>query len=265
MFNNLIESSSHGNELRRRGSFFLFTTASYALLFLIAGIVSIYAYDARMEDQSLEIVTLLPPVSNPVMPEPTVERPSAPRDNDRDQPFDERRDLVAPVDHVTNPPETISTTPPDFPPVRDRVITIHSDRDFDSGAPGGSRVSGSGGTGSNTSPTQVITNVEPPPAPVVRTVPKTISKGPVTGLAKSLPKPPYTPMAIMLRLQGPVIVQVLIDESGRVVSARAISGHPILAKEAEKAALRALFSPTTLGDQAVKVSGTITYNFILPQ
>ncbi len=46
MFNNLIESSSHRSELKRRGSFFLFTTATYALLFVLAGVASIYAYDA---------------------------------------------------------------------------------------------------------------------------------------------------------------------------------------------------------------------------
>jgi len=62
MFNNLIESSSHRREFKRRGSFFLFTTATYALLFVIAGVVSIYAYDARLEDQNTEIVTLLSPV-----------------------------------------------------------------------------------------------------------------------------------------------------------------------------------------------------------
>ena len=47
MFNNLIESSSHASEFKRRGSFFLFTTATYILLFVIGGVVSIYAYDAR--------------------------------------------------------------------------------------------------------------------------------------------------------------------------------------------------------------------------
>ena len=66
MFTNLIESSSHGSEFRRRGSFFLFTTASYALLFIIAGVVSIYAYDARMEDLNLEIVTMMPMVDLPI-------------------------------------------------------------------------------------------------------------------------------------------------------------------------------------------------------
>ena len=70
MFSNLIESSSHGSEFKRRGSFFLFTTASYALLFVIAGVVSIYAYDARMEDQNLEIVTMMPLVDLPAPERP---------------------------------------------------------------------------------------------------------------------------------------------------------------------------------------------------
>ncbi len=50
MFNNLIESSSHINELKRRGSFFLFTVATYTVLFVVAGVASIYAYDAQLSD-----------------------------------------------------------------------------------------------------------------------------------------------------------------------------------------------------------------------
>ena len=46
MFNNLIESSSHTTELKRRGSFFLFTVATYAVLFVIAG-VALFACVAR--------------------------------------------------------------------------------------------------------------------------------------------------------------------------------------------------------------------------
>ena len=49
MFNNLIESTSHVQEFKRRGSFLLFTSATYALLFVITGVVSIYAYDAHLE------------------------------------------------------------------------------------------------------------------------------------------------------------------------------------------------------------------------
>jgi protein TonB len=66
-----------------------------------------------------------------------------------------------------------------------------------------------------------------------------------------------------MRIQGTVSVQVLIDEQGRVLSAKAVSGSPFLLIEAQKAAMQARFSPTRLGDQPVKVSGVITYNFVL--
>jgi protein TonB len=57
---------------------------------------------------------------------------------------------------------------------------------------------------------------------------------------------------------------LLIGEDGKVLSAKALSGHQLFIVAAEKAALQARFSPTMLGEQAVKVSGVITYNFVLP-
>jgi TonB family protein len=67
-----------------------------------------------------------------------------------------------------------------------------------------------------------------------------------------------------MRLQGSVSIQVLIDESGKVVSAKALSGHQVLVNAAESAAMQARFSPTLLSNQPVKVSGVIIYNFVLP-
>ena len=61
MFNYLIESSSHVREYKRRGSFLLFTAAVYGVLFVVTGVVAIYAYDARLEQQNLEMVTLISP------------------------------------------------------------------------------------------------------------------------------------------------------------------------------------------------------------
>jgi TonB family protein len=70
-------------------------------------------------------------------------------------------------------------------------------------------------------------------------------------------------MAKQIHLQGSVNVQIFLDETGRVISAKAISGHPLFVPEAQRAAMQARFSPTMIGDQAVKVSGVITYNFVL--
>jgi protein TonB len=81
--------------------------------------------------------------------------------------------------------------------------------------------------------------------------------------AISLPQPPYPPLAKQIHAQGSVNVQILVDEQGRVISAQAVSGNPMLLLAAKEAAQRARFSPTVLNGQAVKVQGVITYNFVL--
>jgi TonB family protein len=106
----------------------------------------------------------------------------------------------------------------------------------------------------------------PPPAPnPPPAIPKLlkVSQGVLTSKALFLATPNYPPLARPIKLQGIVTVQVLIDESGKVISAKAISGHPILVPEAQKAAMQSRFSPTLLSNQPVKVSGVITYNFKL--
>ena len=263
MFNNLIESSSHGRELRRRGSFVFFTTISYALLFSIVGVISIHAYDAQMEDQSLEIVTLLPPVvAAPPERDPVVERQNNPSNNNPRQAFDERRTAMAPVDHVERVPESISTKPNPDLPVRAGVRTLITGRDRD-GDFGGTVGSTPPGSASNSHTSRVITEIEPPPAPPEPKPPKLISRGVITGEATFLPKPIYPPIAQINRTQGVVSVQVLIDETGKVISAKAIAGNPLLSSAAVRAAYQARFKPTTLSGQPVKVSGVITYNFNL--
>jgi periplasmic protein TonB len=103
----------------------------------------------------------------------------------------------------------------------------------------------------------------PAPTPVVPKILK-VSEAVVRSQAISLPKPNYPPMARQIRLQGRVVVQVLIDEKGNVMSAEVISGHPFFVPEAKRAAMQSRFSPTMLGQQPVKVSGVITYNFVMP-
>lgn len=95
-----------------------------------------------------------------------------------------------------------------------------------------------------------------------RSAAKVISAGILNGKATVLPKPAYPDAAKALRVGGSVSVQVLIDESGHVVSASAVSGHPLLTGAAEVAARAAIFGPTLLDGKPVKVSGVITYNFI---
>jgi TonB family protein len=57
----------------------------------------------------------------------------------------------------------------------------------------------------------------------------------------SLPKPAYPAAARAIRAKGEVIVTVIIDSSGRVTSAKAENGHPLLRAAGEKAALGSRF------------------------
>lgn len=79
----------------------------------------------------------------------------------------------------------------------------------------------------------------------------------------SKPQPDYPPIAKAARVQGTVVVQVVIDEEGKVMAAQAKSGHPLLQAAAVKAARGARFKPARVAGKPVKLSGVVSYNFVL--
>jgi TonB family protein len=135
-------------------------------------------------------------------------------------------------------PADISTPPSGIPPVRRGVTTI-----FGTAAPAES-------------------NVEARNEPAPARIPNSISGGVLNGKAIELPKPVYPPIARQAHVSGTVVVQVVIDEKGNIISAHAVSGHPLLQGVCVEAARGARFSPTKLMGQPVKVTGVITYNFV---
>ena len=104
---------------------------------------------------------------------------------------------------------------------------------------------------------------EPPPSPGPKPILKPVSGGVLNGTAMYLPPPIYPEAAKRMRTSGVVTVDVILDETGKVVAATASSGPAILREPAVQAALKAKFSPTKLSGQPVKVSGIINYKFSL--
>ena len=94
---------------------------------------------------------------------------------------------------------------------------------------------------------------------------RTVSGGVLNEKAVSKPAPTYPALAKAARASGTVTVQVTVDETGRVVLASAVAGHPLLRTAAVEAAKQARFAPTLEGGEPVKVSGVLTYNFVLEQ
>jgi Ca-activated chloride channel family protein len=112
-------------------------------------------------------------------------------------------------------------------------------------------------------PTQTSTT-QTSQQPATESAPKApLNVGQLNAKALSLPKPLYPAMGKQLKIEGVVRVAVLVDESGKVVSARAESGHAMLRVAAINAARQARFAPTLVSGQPVPVSGFITYTFSL--
>lgn len=269
MFNNLVESDLHTHERVRRSWFFLGTLAAYAVLLMVGGVASIYAYDAHLEEQTNEyIVTFVPPVQPD---EPQVPRrapqPAAPNRANAGGHESIRTDFIDRISESTRAPEKPSAaalTVPELPPGDVRLGSVN----MDAGSPQGlSRMPGGPGGDDSTGKPRVVVDIPdaPPPPRVAPTPPKNFVKtgGVLNGEAKVLPKPVYPQTARMVKASGMVAVQVLIDETGKVISAQAVSGHSLLRAAAVQAAYQARFTPTYLSHQPVKVSGVITYNFVL--
>lgn len=130
------------------------------------------------------------------------------------------------------------------------------------------RLSNTGSVEAKTAPVNSNASVpmvnlgDEPPTPAPKPT-KPVSGGVLNGTAISLPSPIYPDNAKRMRLQGVVTVDVILDETGKVISAEASSGPNALREAAVQAARRARFSPTKLSGMPVKVSGVINYKFAL--
>lgn len=91
--------------------------------------------------------------------------------------------------------------------------------------------------------------------------PAIVSFGVMNGRAIDLVTPFYPPAAKIVRAEGTVNVVVVIDESGNVIEAKAVTGHILLRAAAVIAARQSKFVPVILNNVPTKVSGSIAYNF----
>ena len=107
-------------------------------------------------------------------------------------------------------------------------------------------------------PTQTPTQTPTPATPQ--------TDGPITGgvlnsRALEMPAPIYPNAAKQKHIRGTVKVDVVIDEQGKVISARATDGPKELREAAVEAAKKARFNPTRLHGALIKTTGTLVYKF----
>ena len=269
MFSNLIESGSHAADLKRKGRFFLATTAFYGLLLAVTGVGSIYAYNAKLDyNPDYELISMMrfPPAETRAA-EPRREEQRTAASPARSNQIMMRTEISM---HTPYAVRIASRETPETPRGAAVIIGNRNITPTEVGGPVGPPSTGTT-RGSVIGGGPTVTEVDPPPPAAVPT-PKPAPRvdGPVrltsvliSSKAIEKPAPPYPPLARTANMQGTVAVQIVIDEQGRVASAKATSGPPLLLNAAVQAAYRARFTPTVLGGQAVKVTGSISYNFVL--
>ena len=64
-----------------------------------------------------------------------------------------------------------------------------------------------------------------------------------------------------LRVNGPVVVRVVVDKKGDDVSARAVCGHPLLMPASVKAAVQWKFQPKRVNGKVIKNVGILIFDF----
>src|SRR5215216_5441957 len=123
MFDNLVESSSHKDDIARKGSFIGITLLVYAVLITAFVIAGILWYDARLSEQELELTTLVAPVPVPQQQKEPEQKQEA-KPQKVEQNVDVRKELIADVTRTELVPKEVSAKASDVPPVRRGVTTV---------------------------------------------------------------------------------------------------------------------------------------------
>lgn len=257
MFEHLVESGSHSEDIKRKGSFLLGFAVIYVVLIIAFGIIGIMWATANIDAQTLELTALIAPV--PVQQQQQKQE-SKPEKVEITKNVDVRKELISDVSDTRQVPKEVSAKASDIPPVRKGVVTMVGSSNSNAIAP----MAPGNGTGNIIAgPAKVEVADAPPPPPPKPTPPKApISGGVLNGKAVRLVQPPYPAIARSAHASGQVKVQITIDENGNVVSASPVSGHPLLQGAAVAAARASKFTPTKLSGMPVKVTGVIIYNFV---
>jgi Ca-activated chloride channel family protein len=172
--------------------------------------------------------------------------------------------VISSVPPLTQPPSSQSqqAAPEPPPPQTESQASIQTSQPA-AAQPSQAQRTAQPSSSQTTKPSQAQPSQTPAQATTTAPTATQASGGVLNGKALSLPKPDYPASARSYGASGVVVVEVTVDETGKVVAARALSGHPMLKGVAVAAARQARFAPTKLSGQPIKVTGTINYNFAL--
>jgi len=103
----------------------------------------------------------------------------------------------------------------------------------------------------------------PPAEGIVKPQRIRVAEGVMDKMIVNKVQPAYPPLARQARIQGVVLLQVLIGKTGDIENIQLISGHPMLAPAAIDAVKQWKYRPFLLNGEAVNVETKLMVNFVL--
>ncbi len=273
MLDQLVISRDQLQERTKFSGFMLSTSVVVISILTVGMIISLFSQNIALAADSLEISAVVAPVLVEPEPKEVIEQKNqnsaSDQKNDSKVPMRTQNILRSEESPLTIP-DKVAVTPSDFKARSLDPFEIGT-KNTDPSSTGTLREKSTGAEiGTNNGKTVADNNskviekdIDPPALAVKKEVEpqKMISGGVINGKAINLVTPVYSAAAKSMGIKGAVKIQVVIDEDGRVISANAVSGHPLLTNSAVTAAKRSTFTPTLLSKQKVKVTGFIVYNF----
>lgn len=252
MFKDLVESSC-GRSSRSKTSLVV-SFGFHAVFVVILLLIPLLHYQTF----PAQILTYLPDYPPPDPPPP----PPPPPPTQPAETVSPPQELRLPESHFVAP-EVIPET---LPPPMDDIPDVTSFTSNVQGVPGG--FSGGQPGEVNGWVAGIVGNLptaDPPPPPPPAQMKQPVRQGGEVFASKLIRRvaPVYPELARRARIQGRVLLQVNVDETGNVTEVRIVSGKPLLVKAAEEAVKQWKYSPTLLNGEPVPVIATVTVNFVL--
>ena len=249
MFKDLVESSGR-SEPRSRTSLFVscFVHGVFLLILLLVPLLHYETLPAQI------LTRVIPPDPPPPPPLPPLPPPASQTARRAAQTEVSLPDFTVP----TQIPDTIP--PPEMGEIPDLAALNSGHRGVPEGVGFGPVTQGVWVPGNTLAPSPPP---PPPPPPAVEKTPIRVTTGIQSAKLIRRVEPTYPPLAVRARVQGPVHLQLTIDEVGTVAEVRIISGNLMLVEAAVDAVWKWKYSPTLLNGEPVPVIATVTVNFVL--
>jgi protein TonB len=261
MFEQLVESSLSGKR-PRRWKYFIATAMAWIAALAVVVVGGVVAYEGRLSD--------IAEITHIGIPQPPPERGlesirSQPKQKGAPKSVTQNEEWVSQKES----PVTIESQPT-APPVASASADSNDEPPTGPPGPGDGKKGGVEGGDDRADRSEHVERSEPPQPekkteeqPPTQLQPLRKSGGVLQGSALRRVSPTYPRLARVSRTTGAVVVEVVVDESGNVISARALDGHPLLREAAVYAARQWKWKATLLSGVPVQVVGTITFNFTL--